>query len=53
MMNFCNDNNPKIIYVEFDSGLLKRKDEWELCVKCNLKPEFQKHRISEKRLGGL
>lgn len=52
MIDFCNDNNPKIILVEFDTGsLLKRTDKWKLCFKCNSKPQFQRFRISEKSLG--
>lgn len=50
VMNYCNDDNKKIIFVEFDTGSSKKIDRWKLCSNCNLKPKFQKHRISERRL---
>lgn len=49
----CNDNNPKIIQVEFDTGSLQKKDIWELCEQCNQKLEFQKYRIYVKQFGNL
>ena len=51
-MYVCNDTNPKIIEVEFDTGItLQKKDLWRLCLNCNSKPEFQKFRINETPLG--
>ena len=50
-MSACNDENPKIIEIEFDTGSLQKKDVWHLCKYCNLKLEFTKHRINEKQIG--
>ena len=49
----CNDNNPKIIRVEFDTGSLQKKDVWALCEQCNQKSEFQMYRLYAKKLGNL
>ena len=46
----CNDDNPKVIEVEFDSGSLRKKNIIQLCKDCCQNPEFQKYRISEKVL---
>lgn len=45
MILTCNDENSKVFQVEFDTGSLQKKDVWKLCENCNLKPEFQRHRI--------
>lgn len=54
-MNYpkCNCKDEKVIEVEFSVKNLDEKDVWRLCSKCNLKPVFEKFRISEKRLGRL
>ncbi len=50
-MNLCNDDNSKVIEIEFDTGSLNKKDVWKICNECNLKPQFQKFRIAENKLG--
>ncbi len=46
----CNDINPKIIEVEFDTGSLQKNDVWHLCKFCSQKSEFQKFRLNIKNL---
>ncbi len=46
----CNDDNPKIIEIEFDTGSLQKNDVWHLCEFCSQKPEFQKFRLNMKNL---
>jgi len=46
----CNDINPKIIEVEFDTGSLQKNDVWHLCEFCSQKYEFQKFRLNVKNL---
>ena len=43
----CNDDNKKIIFVEYDTSTLNKIDQWLLCKKCNTKPEYQKNRLIE------
>jgi hypothetical protein len=47
----CNDDNPKIIQIKFDTGSLKKNDIWNICSICNQKPEFAYYRIYEKNIG--
>ena len=44
-MKFCNDDNPKVIEIEFDTGSLQKDDVWQLCKTCSSKQEFKNHRI--------
>ena len=46
----CNDTNPKIIEIEFDTGSLQKNDVWHLCEFCSKKHEFQKFRLNIKNL---
>lgn len=50
-INLCNDDNQKVIEIEFDTGSLKKQDIWKLCAKCKLIKKFQKFRIKTRNLG--
>ena len=53
----CKDNNPKVVYVEFEvpaelTNILGiKKEEWKLCEQCALKDEFKNHRIRTEKIG--
>lgn len=50
----CKDNNPKVVYVEFEvpaelTNILGiKKEEWKLCEQCASKDEFKHHRIKTR-----